>query len=118
MYVIWDSDEGRTDTKPEDNHRLLRLVDAGSIEDWPHIVTDRYACFRKTMMDTFREEVGTTVYRTALDTAKEQYSITRDNHARKNPHIISEMLSNIWNSGVKSSTIEQIVSNIVSLTVS
>ncbi len=115
VYVVWDSDMDERDTRPEDNHRLLRLVDAGQLEDWPQIITDRYACFRKTMMDTFINEVGADVYRSALDSAKNQFSIAKDEHAKKNPHIISEMLSDIWAGGRKSPSIETMVSCIISL---
>ncbi len=59
-YVVWDSDEGKK-TKPEDNHRLLRLFDA-PLEDYPGKVTENFACFKRDMDTTLREELTPDTY--------------------------------------------------------
>ena len=114
VYAIWDSDEGGKDSKPEENHRLLRLF-SQEIEDWPEKVTANFACFKKTLTLKLQDELGKEFFDSALESCRIKYFIARNDQALKNPIIIQEILTKAKTESRKSVTLEQIVENIVSL---
>jgi putative ATP-dependent endonuclease of OLD family len=114
VYAIWDSDEGGKDSKPEENHRLLRLF-SQEIEDWPEKVTANFACFKKTLTFKLQDELGKEFFDSALESCRTKYFIARNDQALKNPIIIQQILTQAKMDGRKSATLEQIVGNIVAL---
>ncbi|GAH55946.1 unnamed protein product, partial [marine sediment metagenome] len=82
VYVIWDSDYEGKNAKPEDNHRLLRLFDQ-PIEDWPENVTEQFACFKRTLSDTLRTEIGDQLYDDTLEVCCKRLCLTRKKDAVK-----------------------------------
>jgi len=113
VYVIWDSDYGGRDPRPEVNRRLLRLF-SQPVEDWPEKVTEQFACFKKTLGDTLRAEIGNELFSRLLDTCCRRLSLKKK-HAIKNPQIIQEIISEAYRHGKTSRTLEKIISQIVAL---
>lgn len=114
VYAIWDSDEGGKDSKPEENHRLLRLF-SQEIEDWPEKITPSFTCFEKTLQFKLQDELGKDFFDITIESCLKKYSITRKDQAFKNPIIIQEILTKAKTESRKSVTLEQIVENIVAL---
>jgi len=113
-YVIWDSDEGEKDSKPEDNKYLLRLLGQPD-EDWPNKVGDRFACFKKKLEITLREEIGVDVFDRLLRTVQEELAISTKDQALKNPVVIRKIVETAKIEGKSSQTIENIIQKILTL---
>ncbi len=114
VYVIWDCDYEGNNVKPEDNHRLLRLFDQ-PIEDWPENVTEQFACFKQTLSDTLRTEIGDQFYDDTLEACCKRLCLTRKKDAVKNPQVIQEIIKEAQKQGKSSKTLENIISKIVAL---
>jgi len=114
VYAIWDSDEGEEDSKPEENHRLLRLF-SQDVEDWPEKTTEDFACFKKTLLCNLQDELGKDFFDSALESCLTKYSITRKAQALKNPLVIQEILTKAKTENRKSKTLEQVVEKIIAL---
>ena len=112
-YVIWDSDRRSSDSNPEENRRLLRLLDAAE-EDWPDVVTDSYACFETTMNDKLVIEIGTDLFNRELESCCTELSY-RKKYATKNPEVLYRVISAANEVGNTSSTITSILEKIVNL---
>ncbi|MHA1246655.1 MAG: ATP-dependent nuclease [Candidatus Thorarchaeota archaeon] len=110
-YVIWDSDEGKKGAKPEINHMLLRLMGEDQVEDWPHRVTDCYACFRHTLIQTMKSEIGDALFDETVETVREEFSMKKE-HAMKHPAVVKEVLRRTHEKGHTCQTLEAIVDNI------
>lgn len=86
VYTIWDSDYGNTKKKETDekkrNHCLLRLFRQPT-EDWPEMVTEEFACFKKDLTSTLHNEIGQDVYDTALKACCERPSLDKDKCSQK-----------------------------------
>jgi len=113
VYAIWDSDYGKRDVKPEDNHRLLRLFNQ-EIEDWPERVTDEFACFKQSLMETFKKEIGEELFNKSLNACCEHLGLDKKKHAVKNAMVIHHIIQEAKKQGKSSPTLERIVSKIVS----
>jgi len=113
IYAIWDSDHGEKDSKPEDNHRLLRLFNQKT-EDWPDMVTDRFACFKQCLMQTFKNEIGEKIFDDALNACCSHFGISKKEYAIKNPLVIQHILQKAKKQGKSSTKLEEIISHIVS----
>jgi len=113
VYAIWDSDWGGHDAKPEENHRLLRLFSC-PIEDWPEAVTDQFACFKRSLMYTLRQEIGEEIFNKSLTACCEHFCLGKKKHAIKNPIVIQSIIQEAKRQGKSSTTLEKIVSKIVS----
>jgi len=113
VYLIWDGDEGE-DAKPEDNHRLLRLM-GQEVQDWPCQVHDNYACFPKNMETTLREEIGPEDFDAWLVECQDDLCIPKKKHALKNPSIVSRIIQKAQQHGKRSQTLETIITRIISL---
>jgi len=113
VYVIWDSDYGNKEAKAEDNHRLLRLFDQ-PIEDWPEKVSEHFSCFKRTLTETLRIEIGKELCNDTLETCCTDLCLGKK-HAVKNPQVIQEIINEARKQGKSSTTLEKIISNIVAL---
>ncbi len=112
VYVIWDSDYGKA-AKAEDNHRLLRLFDK-PIEDWPEKVTEEFACFKQTLHETLRTEIGEELCNDTLKACCKDLCLDKK-HAIKNPKVIQEIIYEARKQGKSSTTLEKIISQIFAL---
>lgn len=113
IFAVWDSDYKEKDATPEDNHRLLRLFN-NEIEDWPEMVTDRFACFKSNLMDRFREEIGEEFFDKALSDCCTHFGISKKTYAIKDPRVIPYIIQEAKKQGKANTTLEGIVSRIVS----
>jgi len=113
IYAIWDSDHGREDAKPEDNHRLLKLFNQET-EDWPDMVTSRFACFKQSLMHTFKTEIGEKTFNDALNACCAHFGIGKKEYAMKNPLVIRHIIQEAKKQGKSSTKLEEIISRIVS----
>jgi predicted ATP-dependent endonuclease of OLD family len=114
VYVVWDSDQGNNEARPKDNHKLLRLVNEVG-EDWPHKVTDKFACFESTLSATLQEEIGQDLFDKELDDCCRRWSLSKKNQAKKNPMVIQEILAKAKAKGYTSGTVEEVINRIVRL---
>jgi hypothetical protein len=46
-------------------------------KDWPHKVTDRFACFESTLSKTLQEEIGQDVFNKELDNCCRRWSFRK-----------------------------------------
>lgn len=117
VYTIWDSDYGNTKKKESDekkrNHCLLRLFGQPT-EDWPEMVTEAFACFKKELTTTLRNEVGQDVHETAVEAYCERLSLDKGN-ALKNPMVVEEIIMEAKKKGKSSETLNEIITRIVAL---
>jgi energy-coupling factor transporter ATP-binding protein EcfA2 len=113
-YLVWDGDEGEKDARPEDNHRLLRLL-AAPVEDWPSGIFERYACFRTELEDVMREELGADDYGRWLRECQAEHGIPKKAHALKNPAVVAGVLKKAREANSGCQTLEEIVRRIVAL---
>lgn len=112
-YTIWDSDFEGKDAKPEDNHRLLRLMDE-PVEDWPEKVTENFACFKKKMTLTLCHEIGQELYDRAVARCCERLGLKKA-YACKNPAVIEEIITQARNENKESETLGTMITRITAL---
>jgi putative ATP-dependent endonuclease of the OLD family len=111
VYLLWDSDRGATGAKPEDNHRLLRLV-AAEIEDWPAGVKATHACFEVDLESTFDQELGQEDYSRWLQECQTEFGIPKKKHARKNPYVVTALLERAAAAGKTCNSLDLVVDRI------
>jgi predicted ATP-dependent endonuclease of OLD family len=117
-YVVWDSDEGKKDKKPEDNikdnHRLLRLFGA-PLEDYPERVTENFACFKVDMDTTLKKELTPGTYDSLLEQCKSDFGYDDNNHARKNPLVVQNIIEEASKMGKDCTKLKEIVTAVLKL---
>lgn len=114
VYVVWDGDHDDKEARPEDNHRLLRLVGA-PLEDWPDMVSGSYACFKQDLETTLRTELGKTWFDTILEECCSDLGFSKKKHAIKCPAVIQHIIEEAREQGKTSTTLDKIVEHIVAL---
>ena len=112
-YLIWDSDKNGNNAKPEDNHRLLRIL-GEKTSDWPSGVFDSYSCFEKDLDDTLTSEFGEGHFKKYLKGCQDELRIPKEKHAKKNPVVIEKILKKAEESGLCCKTLEAIIDKILS----
>lgn len=113
-YLVWDNDEGKKDAKTEDNRYLLRLV-GHSEEDWPCLVTEKFACLKKDLEATLESEIGKDVFDDVLKSVQTNLGIAKKEQALKNPLAVQKMIREAEGKGRCSTTLQHIVENIFAL---
>lgn len=113
IYVIWDSDKGKRNANPEENHHLLTLMNQNT-EDWPSNITDTFACFEKDMQDILEKEIGKDVFDNLIQKYKKNFSMERE-QVRKNPVALAEIIKEAKSTNHLCKTLEKIVQNIIRL---
>jgi predicted ATP-dependent endonuclease of OLD family len=111
VYAIWDSDYPKKEYS-EVNRRLLRLFNQPE-EDWPEKVSDKFACFKKTIMDTLRGEFGEFLDET-LKTCCSNFGIDKSEYAIENPMVFYYIFQEGKTQGKSSVTMEKVISKIIS----
>ena len=114
VYVVWDGDFDGSDTKQEVNRRLLRLL-GKTEQDWPSFVEQSSACFRVKLEKTLEDEIGKENFAYWLSEAQSELGIAKKKHALKNPAIIGDVVEKAASKGKTSSSLEEIIENIVTL---
>jgi hypothetical protein len=76
IYVVWDGDKGEDHAKPEDNHRLLRMLGRDPV-DWPSEISSRFAVFERNLETTLREELGAAEFDRWLSECQEEFRIPK-----------------------------------------
>ena len=112
VYVIWDSDYGKDDAKPEDNRYLLKLL-GETEEDWPEKIEDSFSCFKENLNETLYEEIGKELFNTLLSNVQDKLGIRKKRRALKNPMVISQVLGMAEKEGKSSETLKTMVEKIV-----
>lgn len=114
VYLIWDGDRGGSDAKPEDNHRLLRLLGYPA-EDWPNLITATFACFENDLETTLKEELGPDDFDQWLTECQDNLGFPKRKHALKNPHVIATIIQRAEAAGRTSQSLRQICDRILAL---
>ncbi|MDT8901252.1 ATP-dependent nuclease [Anaeroselena agilis] len=113
VYVIWDGDKGGKNANPEDNKRLLRLMNA-RVEEWPFtLVGGHYTCFEIDLESILQEEVGNVLFEELLKECQDDLCIPKRKHALKNPHIVAKIIKLAREKRRTSNTLENVVDRIV-----
>lgn len=112
-YIIWDSDRhGKNNPKPEDNHRLLRLMEE-PLQDWPTMVKDTFACFEEKLEKTLCEEIGREYFEGCLTECRKGFCIEKRDHAIKNPTVLATIIKKAQENGKTSTTLQNIIEKII-----
>lgn len=129
MFLIWDGDFGKGETSgkcekcsrpldakanPKENSRLLKLLECEE-KDWPDCVDKKYACFKCNLETTLREEIGDSIFDKYLEECQNEFGISKQSHAKKNPSVISEILKRAKKDGHSSKTLDDIFDKILAL---
>jgi hypothetical protein len=129
VYMVWDGDGERGESAgvcpqcgrrldrkpdPKDNHSLLRLVGRNP-EDWPCYCEGKFACFKRDLNATLRDEIGCDLFDELLQRCQEKYGFSERTHALKNPALIAEVIQEARKKGKSSSTLESIVTKVLTL---
>ncbi|RJX17618.1 MAG: DUF2813 domain-containing protein [Desulforudis sp.] len=113
-YVIWDSDYGEKDARPENNRYMLRLLGQAE-EDWPNRIDDCYACFKVKLEATLEEEIGQELFNRLLSQAQNELGIPKKEHALKNPVVLQQIVEKAAVEGKTSISLKGIVEKIIAL---
>jgi energy-coupling factor transporter ATP-binding protein EcfA2 len=113
-YVVWDGDKGENDSKPEDNHRLLRMLGRNPV-DWPSEISSRFAVFERDLETTLREELGAAEFDRWLSECQKEFCIPKRKHALKNPRVIATIIQAGEAVGKTSASLRQICKLILAL---
>lgn len=116
-YAIWDCDDGGNDFKPDTNKALQRLFGTAEadIKDATDRVAENYACFRKTLETTLKEEIGGELYSKKLNELKGKYEIAKDKDAQKSPVVMRDLISSAAAEGKIPKTLVSIIEAIFEL---
>ena len=107
-------DKGEKGANPEENHRLLRLMNS-EVEDWPCCVGDAFACFEKNLETTLRNEIGEKEFDQLLIDCQNGFCIPKKKHATKNPAVIETIIQNAQGRGRTSATLSRVVERTIAL---
>lgn len=114
-FVIWDGDHGASNAREQENHALLRLVDE-PVEDWPATrVGKHFACFRRNLEQTLRDDLGNEVYDTLCNECQTEFGISKRDDVLKHPVFFEKLLSQAEAGGAVPQTLKDIVLAVVGL---
>lgn len=114
LYCIWDSDYGNDEEK-RTNKKLLRLVNYRCKEDWPEIISYKFACFKENLGTTLKNEIGASLFDPVLTNFMRTNQITKEKKALKRTKFIQEVIKVAKANGKSCKTLETIITNIVYL---
>jgi len=115
VYALWDSDyheRNRPKNNPAVNRTLLRLFNQPE-EDWPEKISDRFACFKETLMHTLNREFGD-FFNATLQACCSDFGIDKTKYATEHPAIFEALFQEAKKQGKSSPTMEKTISQIVS----
>ncbi|MDP4200280.1 MAG: ATP-dependent endonuclease [Bacteroidota bacterium] len=127
-FIIWDSDKQKGESegtcpeclrprdkkaRPEDNHRLMRML-AMKEEDWPSFVAPNAACFEGNLEEILRHDIGNE-YEKIIQAKANEFGYASTSNARKNPYVVSAVVAEALNQGIRPSTLEEIIKKIVAM---
>jgi len=111
LFVVWDSDEGKEDSKVDCNRALLRFFGQEE-EDYPDRIDRNFACFRTDMTSVIKQEAGEELYNKLMERLAEEQGYGKVALARKNPHIVQEFLRRARKAGKECTSLKKIVNAI------
>jgi putative ATP-dependent endonuclease of OLD family len=114
VYLLWDSDKDGRDPHSETNRSLLRLV-GEPVEDWPHYVHERSACFEQNLETTLRTELGEEIFDRLIEVEQARLGMHKRDQALKNPTAIRGMIDSARSECRESATLKAIVQAILDL---
>jgi len=114
IYLMWDSDHGENDAKPDTNRYLLRLLGQAE-EDWPSQVMEKHACFKVNLEATLSAELGKESFNQLLSEVQNELGILKRAHALKNPVVLERLIARAASNGKTSPTLKSIVEKIIAL---
>jgi len=114
IYLLWDGDQGVKDAKPQDNHRLLRLL-GEPVTDWPNFIGARCACFAQNLEATLRLEIGPEDFDKWVSESQAEFTISKRAFALKNPMVVASVLKKAHEQGKESKSLRTICEKIVAL---
>jgi len=115
VYVVWDSDMGKSDPKIEVNRSIMRFF-GYEPEDYPHRVEECFACFEKDLESTLKEEISKELYDRLCKECVQEFEFVGRDDAFKNPHFMKEVLRRAKECGKESHTLRQVVEKIIACT--
>jgi len=114
VYLMWDSDHGEKDAKPDSNRYLLRLLGQAE-DDWPNQVMEDYACFKVNLEQTLSDEIGKESFDQFLSEVQGELGIPKRSHALKNPIALERVIAKASSKDKTSPTLKKVVESILAL---
>ena len=117
VYAVWDSDASKSGKERDRaigaNRLLQKLVGAPEpYVDHPSCVAANFACFEDNLETTLQAEIGGELYNDLLEKAVFNYDLPKRDNAKKNPAVMSQILAEAAQKGVRSATLEAVVSKV------
>lgn len=120
-YIIFDGDvrlkeksEGKSNGGT--NQRLLRLVNASAIEEYPEdSVLSNYACFEEELETYCKNCLGDEAYNGFVMALANEYSYDKPSDLLKNFDMACEFINRVYENGYRLPMIEQVVEEITLL---
>ena len=113
-YLVWDNDRGGNNANPDENRRLLRVVE-GHEEDWPSGVWASYACFEGNLESTISRELTEELFQSLLEYHCEELSMTSTKQGKKNALVLRNVIDDAGIGGKVPTTLGKIVDRIVAM---
>jgi len=114
LYLLWDSDHGVKDAKPDTNRYLLRLLGQAEV-DWPNQIMEKHACFKVNLETTLSDELGNEFFNQLLSEVQGELGILKRRHALKNPVVLERVIARASSNANSSVTLKSIVEKIIAL---
>jgi hypothetical protein len=113
IYMVWDGDESVAGSRPEENHRLLRIL-GQPLTDWPSGQTSSHTVFRVKLETSLQDELGSAEYaRWSAEVLAEMHM--KKEQGMKNPVFYEGVLQRAATAGRRSPTLEGIVMAVLAL---
>jgi putative ATP-dependent endonuclease of OLD family len=112
VYLIWDSDHGGKDPKPELNRLLLRMVNAKE-EDFPSVIAHDYSCFKTNMTDVVTTEIGSDLHDELCGIVRADLGFEDQHTEIKNPLFVQALIEAAKKRGKACQSLESIVTMVL-----
>jgi hypothetical protein len=114
VYLVWDSDQGDENARPEVNRCLLRLVGQAE-EDFPEGLGKEHACFKTNLGETLRREIGSEFYDRVLAELQHGLGFAKRKDILKNAVAIRTIMERARSDARSCATLERITEAILGL---
>jgi len=114
-YTIWDSDykEGRSERPSiQANRNILNCYEC-TPEDYPDISTAEFTCVHKDLENTIRSDFGDGNFDKVLFRYCSDRELGKGKYVLENSMHVKNILNGLYNEGLTSPTLENIVSRIM-----
>jgi predicted ATP-dependent endonuclease of OLD family len=112
VYIVWDGDYGKHDSRADDNHAILRSLGM-DIEDWPECVGETFAVFGVDLEDTLEKDIGTDHFQQLVEAQQRLLAIPKKKQALKKSIVVKRIVEEASRTEAPADRLDQIVDRIV-----